>query len=289
MEDTVKQDLNALIKKYDAFIANTLKPSLKKELDERDLIFNHISEYQKLKVQIDTIKDNDLQELKTMVDLGSQFFVQAHIPDTKYIYVNVGFGFHVQFTLKEALAFIQKKEAQLQKSHPILQRPIDWILFVYFVTHIPITIFFDLQCLYPQWLIPQFLIQLNGSYLQLTSDPFMNTSNNIYWFKSFALCEAFIQLPFFFIACHGLLKNKSWIRLPLAIYGAHVMTTVIPCLAEIVFNQEIYGLSNIQRNIIFFLYFPYFLIPFVGLVDSSIRITKRLGYIDKQLALKKDT
>lgn len=44
MEDTVKQDLNALIKKYDDFIANTLKPSLKKELDERDLIFNNISE-----------------------------------------------------------------------------------------------------------------------------------------------------------------------------------------------------------------------------------------------------
>lgn len=44
MEDTVKQDLNALIKKYDTFIANTLKPSLKKELDERDLVFNHISE-----------------------------------------------------------------------------------------------------------------------------------------------------------------------------------------------------------------------------------------------------
>lgn len=99
---------------------------------------------------------------------------------------------------------------------PILQRPIDWILFVYFASHIPITIFFDLQCLYPQWLIPQFFVQLNGSYLQLTSDPFMDTSNTIYWFKSFALCEAFIQLPFFFIACHALLKNKSWIRLPLA-------------------------------------------------------------------------
>jgi hypothetical protein len=44
MEDTVKQDLNALIKKYDEFIALKLKPSLKKELDERDLIFNSVSE-----------------------------------------------------------------------------------------------------------------------------------------------------------------------------------------------------------------------------------------------------
>ncbi|KAI9365902.1 hypothetical protein BD770DRAFT_312557, partial [Pilaira anomala] len=237
---------------------------------------------QKLKAQIDTIKDNDLKELKTMVDLGSQFYVQGHIPDTKYIYVNVGFGFHVQFTLKEALAFIKKKEAQLQK-------PIDWILFVYFASHIPITIFFDLQGLYPQWLIPTFLSQLNGSYLQLTNDPFMNVKNDIYWFKSFAYCEAFIQLPFFFFASYGLLKNKGWVRLPLAIYSAHVMTTVLPCLAEIIFNQHMYGLTDIQRNIICFLYFPYFLIPFIGLLDASRRITNRISYVDKQLALKKDT
>lgn len=44
MEDPVKQDLSALIKKYDDFITLKLKPSLKKELDERDLIFNSIAE-----------------------------------------------------------------------------------------------------------------------------------------------------------------------------------------------------------------------------------------------------
>lgn len=35
-------------------------------------------------------------------------------PDTKYIYINVGFGFHVQMTLEEALMFIEKKNKQLQ-------------------------------------------------------------------------------------------------------------------------------------------------------------------------------
>lgn len=47
------------------------------------------------------------------------FFNRSHPnyvfrPDTKYIYVNVGFGFHVQFTLEEAKTFIEKKEKQLQ-------------------------------------------------------------------------------------------------------------------------------------------------------------------------------
>ncbi|CAG8573249.1 53_t:CDS:2 [Diversispora eburnea] len=50
-----------------------------------------------------------------MVDLGSNFYVQAKVPDTTYIYINVGFGFHVQLTLDEAIAFIEKKEAMLQK------------------------------------------------------------------------------------------------------------------------------------------------------------------------------
>jgi prefoldin subunit 5 len=35
--------------------------------------------------------------------------------DTTFIYVNVGFGFHVQFTLNEAKDFIKKKEEHLQK------------------------------------------------------------------------------------------------------------------------------------------------------------------------------
>lgn len=61
------------------------------------------------------IKSNELTEMKTQVDLGSNFYVQAKIPDTKYIYVNVGFGFHSQLTLDEALAFITRKEAFLQK------------------------------------------------------------------------------------------------------------------------------------------------------------------------------
>ncbi|KAG2210314.1 hypothetical protein INT47_003299 [Mucor saturninus] len=350
MEDPVKQDLNALIKKYDEFIARTLKPSLKQELDERDLIFNSISEYQKLNLQIETIEENDLKELKTMVDLGSQFYVQAHIPDTRYIYVNVGFGFHVQFTLDEAKAYIVKKEAHLQRladkhtveadkirahikmaleamseiimmevvldygnkaykkvepavqvvspyldsfsneMQPILNRPVDWILFLYFLTHIPITIFFDLQCLYPKSIIPTFLAQLNGTYMALTNDPFMDTNRpTMYWFKSFALCEAFLQLPFFFFATYGVFKDKPWVRLPLVIYGAHVMTTVLPCLAEIIFNQELYGIDDFQRKVILFLYTPYFLIPLIGLADASIRITKRLAFIDAHLAIKKDT
>jgi len=59
------------------------------------------------------IQENNLKQLHTMVNLGSHFYAQAKIPDTTYIYVNIGLGFHVQFTLTEALQFIDKKEESL--------------------------------------------------------------------------------------------------------------------------------------------------------------------------------
>ncbi|RUS31686.1 hypothetical protein BC938DRAFT_477316 [Jimgerdemannia flammicorona] len=130
--------------KYDKFVNDKLKVDLQKTLEARDKLYDTISEYLKLKSQIEVIQENNLKEMKTMVDLGSNFYVQAKMyvigldntygyvkiiafqlsfhplgshcrPDTTYIYVNVGFGFHVQMTLEEAKNFVGKKEAQLQK------------------------------------------------------------------------------------------------------------------------------------------------------------------------------
>ncbi|KAF9954888.1 hypothetical protein BGZ70_010433 [Mortierella alpina] len=111
MEDSIQQKLA----RYDTFVNESLRKDLKDALDARDAIFDQTSEYLKLAKDIEVIKENGLTEMKTQVDLGSNFYVQAKIPDTKYIYVNVGFGFHAQLTLDEALVFITKKEAHLQK------------------------------------------------------------------------------------------------------------------------------------------------------------------------------
>ncbi|CAH1767985.1 8804_t:CDS:2, partial [Entrophospora sp. SA101] len=54
-------------------------------------------------------------DLKKTWELRSNFYVQAKVPDTTYIYVNVGFGFHPQLTLDEAIEFIDKKEKTLQR------------------------------------------------------------------------------------------------------------------------------------------------------------------------------
>lgn len=91
---------------------------------------------------------------------------------------------------------------------PLLERPLDWIFFCYFTSHIPITLLIDLQSLYPEWIIPDILKKVYTAYVQTVGDPFMDTSRPLaYWFRSFSLCEAFLQLPFFFFAAYGVFKG----------------------------------------------------------------------------------
>ncbi|KAJ2753723.1 hypothetical protein GGI19_002933 [Coemansia pectinata] len=109
------QELQGPIKKYEDFIADRLQPDLQQVLGVRDTIYNRMSEYLKLKTHIETIRKQGLEELETKVDLGSDFYVKAFVPDTTYIYVSVGFGFHLQMTLEEADTFIDDKVKHLEK------------------------------------------------------------------------------------------------------------------------------------------------------------------------------
>lgn len=109
------KDLQATIQKYSDFLSTKLQPSLNETLVQRDQLYNHMSEYFKLKTHLETIRNNDLSQITTRVDLGSDFFVQAQVPSTKYIHVSVGFGFHLQMTLDEADKFIDEKVKCLEK------------------------------------------------------------------------------------------------------------------------------------------------------------------------------
>lgn len=77
------------------------------------------------------IQEQNQKELKTMINLGSEFYVQAKVyvtgiisgvyyllcdsPDCTKIFVNIGLGFHLEMTHTEALEFIAKREKDLQK------------------------------------------------------------------------------------------------------------------------------------------------------------------------------
>ncbi|KAG4105282.1 Prefoldin alpha-like protein [Neocallimastix lanati (nom. inval.)] len=111
----MSKDIETQILKYEKFVNDTLKPKLKNELDLRDKIYDEISEYSKLNTKIEFIKENNLKKLRTKVDLGSNFYVNAEIDDTEYIFMNIGYGFHAQLKLDEAQQYIEKKTTLLEK------------------------------------------------------------------------------------------------------------------------------------------------------------------------------
>ncbi|KAJ7550897.1 hypothetical protein O6H91_07G123500 [Diphasiastrum complanatum] len=59
-----------------------------------------------------------------MVNLGSEVYCQAEVPDTSHIYVDIGLGFHVEFTWSEALQFISVKEKMLTRQAEVHTRQI---------------------------------------------------------------------------------------------------------------------------------------------------------------------
>lgn len=110
-------DANATLEqkvvRYENFINEVLRRDLQKVLEQRDQVYEKISEYLQLKNTIHSLQEAGSQPLKTDVDLGSNFYVQAEVDDPSRIFVAVGFGFFVEMNHNEALRFIDKKTSQL--------------------------------------------------------------------------------------------------------------------------------------------------------------------------------
>jgi hypothetical protein len=137
------------------------------------------------------------------------------------------------------------------------------IFLLYFVSHIPITLFFDLQIVLPKWLYPTCLQDMVVSYSQSFKDPYV--LNPPPWYKSFVVCELFIQFPFFFAATYAFWKGGcQWIRVPSMVYASHVATTVLAILSEILFgdfSQESGPVTNTERLVLSAFYAPYLFVP----------------------------
>merc|ERR1712038_1057686 len=146
-----------------------------------------------------------------------------------------------------------------------LGRILDSIFCVYFITHIPITIFIDSQVFFPTSWYPKQLVDLLHWYSREYKDCMV--VNPPSWFVSFVACECAFQFPFFFIATYAFWKGGCrWVRLPAAVYGTHVATTVIAILFHIMLHdfssEKVPGPETLEERLtLFFIYFPYFLVP----------------------------
>lgn len=103
------------MKKFEEFVDRRLKPDLVKAITQRDKVFEQQKAFLDLKRNIENLQKNGITSLRSTVNLGSEVYAQAVVPDTRQIFVDIGMGFHVEFTWSEALEFISVKEARLAR------------------------------------------------------------------------------------------------------------------------------------------------------------------------------
>ncbi|WOK94424.1 hypothetical protein Cni_G03126 [Canna indica] len=115
MEEMKLHLRQAKIHKFEEFVDRRLKPDLVKAIAERDKVFLQQKLFSDLKRNIEKLEKNGVTSLRSMVNLGSEVYAQADVPDTRHIFVDIGLGFHVEFTWSEALEFISVREARLAR------------------------------------------------------------------------------------------------------------------------------------------------------------------------------
>lgn len=116
MEDEELKYLPKKVADYERFLNERLKKDLRILLEMRDAVYTDMAEYLQLQRVIESLQESENGgELKTMVDLGCNFYCQALVPDSTHICIAVGFGLFVEFTRSEALEYIEKKVSELKK------------------------------------------------------------------------------------------------------------------------------------------------------------------------------
>ncbi|KAB2084237.1 hypothetical protein ES319_A05G321800v1 [Gossypium barbadense] len=110
--DSLRQEK---VQKFEEFVDRRLKPDLVHAIAERDKIFDQQKIFSDLRKNIENLEKNSVTSLRTLVNLGSEVYMQAEVPDTQHIFVDVGLGFHVEFTWSEALKFISLRKEKLER------------------------------------------------------------------------------------------------------------------------------------------------------------------------------
>ena len=110
-------DINEKILKFETFINEVLKEDLAKLQQKIDVKNADVAEFLQLKSTITTLQNNgfDKSGFKTQVDVGQNFFVEAHIPDASTILLDIGLGHYVEFSLHDAVVIINVRIKLLEQ------------------------------------------------------------------------------------------------------------------------------------------------------------------------------
>ncbi len=95
----VEETVDEKVERYSKFVDETLRVRLAQVLDQREEVVRDIEAFEKLRGTIQVMRESKSSKAKSMVNVGCDLYMQAAIPDTSRIMVNVGLGFFVEFTL----------------------------------------------------------------------------------------------------------------------------------------------------------------------------------------------
>ncbi|KAK9502168.1 hypothetical protein O3M35_012752 [Rhynocoris fuscipes] len=112
------------IYKYESFLNDVLKEELKKTQLQLDRLYTEVAEFVQLKHSIEIMNSckTEGSSLKTTVDIGCNFLMKAKISDTRTVYVDIGCGYFVQYSLTEAINVINKRIEYLEKQIAIYKK-----------------------------------------------------------------------------------------------------------------------------------------------------------------------
>ncbi|KAJ3269685.1 Transmembrane protein 97 [Terramyces sp. JEL0728] len=146
-------------------------------------------------------------------------------------------------------------------------RALDLVYLGFFASHIPASLFIDGQVLFPKSFFPDACRTALQHWVGISKDPWMTQvvfdQPVDHWFKSIIFGEFIFQLPLFFYFIYAILNGIRATNLKL-LYSAHVCTTMIPILGELL----VYKAPLESKIILMAAYLPYLIIPLIFMVDT---------------------
>jgi len=144
---------------------------------------------------------------------------------------------------------------------------------VFFIVHIPITIFLTGPLVVPV-IFPKFVRKLVKFYTDTFQDPLFIDPQP--WFLSIAVSELLLQVPFFIAAAYVLVNpdqvdGRGAFRSACIVYGAYVTTTLLPILTTVLADPN----NNIgQKVVLLGFYLPFLAFPLwltiIGVLSDDI-------------------
>ncbi|XP_063831125.1 protein UXT homolog [Ostrinia nubilalis] len=118
-----KGNIQDRILEYERFINDVLKQDLRGV--ESQLVANNaeIADLLQQKHTLKVVADKSMHPngFKTQVNLGCNFFMEASVPDTSELLVNIGLNHYLQFSLEEANKYLDVRIKAFEKQGETIQ------------------------------------------------------------------------------------------------------------------------------------------------------------------------